>query len=715
MKKISLLIGAFLLTFQFALADEGMWLLPLIQKLNADALKKAGLKITPEDIYSINKSSLKDAVLSFGGGCTGEVISKDGLVLTNHHCGYGTINRLSTLEHNYLQDGFWAMTRQQEIPAPGLSVTFIDRMEDVSAQMNQALANCTTEADRARVSAATSAEIVKKAIGDNKYLQARVTSMYGGNVFYLVVTKSFNDVRFVGAPPSSIGKYGGDTDNWIWPRHTGDFSMFRIYADKDNNPAPYSPSNQPYKPVKHLTISLAGVKEGDFNMIIGIPGRTTRFMTSSEVEEQRDVTNAIGVYVRTIRQEIMLAEMLADPKVQLQYASKYSGSTNYWKKWTGMSETFAKLDVVNRRAGEEKTFQTWVTANPDRISKYGTAVNDINKAVAGRRDVRIQQTYLSESLGNMEIISLAGRMSRFLPILEKGDQKEIQDFITSFKPSALSFFENYHQPLDRKVCVAMIKLFADEIDRADQPSFYTIIRNDYKKSVEAFVNDLFSKSIFATPAKLEAFLKNPSAEALKNDLAFIVFNSISQKSLALAAQVAPFNEQAAKGQRAYIGGALEMNQGKALYPDANSTLRLTFGNVKSYVPRDAVEYKYYTTQRGILEKEDFNWEFEVHPRLKELIKKGDFGRYANEKGELSICFINNLDITNGNSGSPVMNAKGELIGCAFDGNWEAMSADVIFEPELQRCISVDIRYVLWVIDKFGGAGHLINEMTIAAK
>ena len=714
MKKISLLLGAFLLTFQLALADEGMWLLPLIQKLNADGLKKAGLKISPEEIYSINKSSLKDAILIFGGGCTGEVISKEGLVLTNHHCGYGTIQRLSSVEHNYLRDGFWAMTREQEIPAPGLSVTFVDRMEDVSAQMNEALANCTTEAERTKVITAVGDEISKKAVGDSKYLRARVTSMYGGNVFYLVVTKTYNDVRFVGAPPSSIGKYGADTDNWIWPRHTGDFSIFRIYVDKDNNPAAYSPDNQPFKAPRHLAVSLKGIKEGDFNMIIGQPGRTTRFMTSAEVEEQRDVTNEIGVYVRTVRQEIMLADMLADPKVQLQYASKYSGSTNYWKKWTGMSETFAKLDVVSRRAEQERAFEAWVAAHPARQAKYGTAINDINSAVAARRDVRTQLTYLTESLSNMEIVSFAGQARAFLSLLEKGDQKEIQDMVNVVKASANRFFENYNQPTDRKVCVAMIKLFADEIDRADHPSFYTVIRNDYKKSVDAFVNDMFSKSIFASPAKLEAFLANPTAEVLKNDPAFMVSTSILQKGMELTAKSLAFNEQVAKGQRAYIAGIMEMNQGKALYPDANSTLRLTYGHVKSYSPRDAVEYKYYTTQRGVLEKEDpNNWEFELPPSLKELLKKGDFGRYANEKGELPVCFINNLDITNGNSGSPVLNAKGELIGCAFDGNWEAMSGDVIFETELQRCIAVDIRYVLWVIDKFGGAGHLINEMTIA--
>ncbi|MCL2502544.1 MAG: S46 family peptidase, partial [Bacteroidales bacterium] len=461
------------------------------------------------------------------------------------------------------------------------------------------------------------------------------------------------------------------------------------------------------------TISLAGVKEGDFNMIIGQPGRTTRFMTSSEVKEQRDIVNEIGIYARTIYQDIVQADMLADPKVQLQYASKFSGSSNWWKKWTGMSETFAKLDVVNRRAEEEKAFEAWVAAHPTRQANYGTAIGDINNAVAGRRDLRYQQTYLTESLNRMEIVSFAGQLQRFLPILEKGDQKEIQDFITGFRSAATRFFDNYNQPTDRKICVAMLRLYAEEIERADQPSFYQIIRNDYNRSIDAFVNDMFAKSFFATSAKLEAFLQNPTAEALKNDPAFMVNTSIAQKAAALAAQIAPFNEQVSKAQRAYIAGTLERNQGKALYPDANSTLRLTYGHVKSYVPRDAVEYNFYTSHRGILEKEDFNWEFEVPPRLKELLQNKDFGRYANAKGELSICFINNLDITNGNSGSPVLNAKGELIGCAFDGNWEAMSADVIFEPELQRSISVDIRYVLWVVDKFGGAGHLISEMTIA--
>jgi len=714
MKKLCLLFGAFLLTIQLAFADEGMWLLPLIQKLNGDALKKAGLKISPEEIYSINKASLKDAILIFGHGCTGEVISKEGLLLTNHHCGYGIIQRLSTVENNYLQDGFWAMTRQEEIPAPGLSVTFLDRMEDVSVKMNEALKNCNSEAERNRIIASTGNEISKKATEGNNHLQARVVSIYGGNFFYLVVTKTYSDVRFVGAPPSSIGKYGGDTDNWMWPRHTGDFSIFRIYADENNNPASYSPNNQPYKPIKHLTISLKGMQEGDFNMIIGQPGRTTRFMTSNEVKEQRDISNEIGIYVRTQRQEILLADMLADPKVQLQYASKYSSSTNFWKKWTGMNETFARLDVVARRAEEEAAFAKWVAADPARIAKYGNAISDINNAIEGRKDNLYQQRYLSESLNTMEIVSFAGQMLRSLPTLEKGDPKEIQELVANFRTSSARFFENYSQPTDRKVCVAMIKLYADEIDRADQPSFYSIIRNDYKKSVDAFVNDMFSKSFFATPAKFEAFLQNPTADALKNDLAFIVASSLTQKSMELAAQSAPFAQQLAQGQRTYIAGTLEMNQGKALYPDANSTLRLTYGHVKSYSPKDAVTYNYYTTQRGVLEKEDpDNWEFQVPPYLKELFHKGDFGRYANEKGELSICFINNLDITNGNSGSPVLNAKGELIGCAFDGNWEAMSADVIFEPKLQRCISVDIRYVLWVVDKYGGAGHLINEMTLA--
>ncbi|MDR2584721.1 MAG: S46 family peptidase [Prevotellaceae bacterium] len=713
MKKISLFIGALLLTFFSAIADEGMWLLPLIQKLNSDALKKAGLQLSAEDIYSINKSSLKDAILVFGGGCTAEVISKEGLVLTNHHCGYGTIQRLSSMEHNYLKDGFWAMTREEEIPAPGLSVTFLDRMEDVSDQINEAIKDCTTESERNKVIAVTGEEISKIAVGDNKYLRARVVSIYGGNMFYLVVTKTYNDIRFVGAPPSSIGKYGGDTDNWIWPRHTGDFSVFRIYADQENNPAPYDISNQPYSPVKHLTVSLAGMKEGDFHMIIGQPGRTTRFMTSTEVGEQRDITNAITISARTIRQDIMQEDMLADPKVQLQYASKYSGSSNYWKKYTGMNQTFDKLDVAHRRAQEEMAFESWVETDPSRMEKYGTAVSDISNAVKGRRDIRYVQTHISEALMNLELVGFAGQMLRFLPILEKGDQTEIQDFIETLKPAYTRFFENYNQPTDFKVCIAMIQHFANKVTVDDRPTFFQIIRDDFNNSVEDFVHNMFDKSFFATQDKFEAFLQNPSAEALKADPAYIVSTSITRKMSALMIASAPFNEQLAKAQRTYIGGVLEMNQGKALYPDANSTLRLTYGHVKSYMPRDAVEYKFYTTHRGVLEKEDFNFEFEVHPRLKELMKKGEFGRYANQNGELPVCFINNLDITNGNSGSPVLNAKGEIIGCAFDGNWEAMSGDVIFEPELQRCISVDIRYVLWVIEVFGGAGHLVREMTIA--
>lgn len=711
MKKITIVS---LLALIFAIApmraDEGMWLLPLLKKMNINTMQQMGLKLSAEEIYSINNSSIKDAIVHFGGGCTAEIISSEGLLVTNHHCGYGSIQRLSSIEHDYLADGYWAMDRSQELPAEGLTVTFLESMTDVTKDVEKVLKKARTAQDSTEAMKQLEVNLTGKAVGDNKYLRARVYSMYGGNAYYLVVSKVYNDVRFVGAPPSSIGKFGADTDNWMWPRHTGDFSMFRVYADKDNNPAPYSPDNVPYRPKQHLKISLKGIQPNDFTMIIGYPGRTNRFMTQSELVEQRDISNAISIYIRGIRQELMMEDMLADPKVKIQYASKYSGSSNGWKKWMGMNETFAKLNVEARRAQEEKEFKEWVGKKKSRVKKYDDALDKINYAVKERAEALTIYTTLAESVGRIEIMSIASMVNSFYTTPFATD-KEREQYLNMLDRRVAAFYKDYSLPTDRKIAKAMMKIAKERLPEDNLPSLYKEIESKFAGDIDAYVDYVFDNSIFTSDKQV--FEAIAAETSIKEDPAVVLANSFSAVIPPLRAKIASVQKIFDEGKKAYIAGTLEMREGEAIYPDANSTMRLTYGSVLPYSPKDAVVYNYYTTLEGVMQKEDpDNWEFIVPERLKELHKAKDYGKYAMPNGEMPVCFITNGDITGGNSGSPVLNARGELLGLAFDGNWEAMSGDIIFEPELQRCINVDIRYVLFIMDKFGGAGYLLDEMDI---
>ena len=688
-------------------ADEGMWMLPLIQKLNSKEMSKIGFKLSAKEIYDINKASLKDAVLIFGGGCTAEIISKDGLVLTNHHCGYGTIQKLSSVDHNYLQDGFWAKNRDEELPAKGLSVTFLDRFVDVTKATTDALVGVTDSKAKEDTLKALSNRLTTKTIGDNKFLKGRVVSFFGDNQYYLVITKTYNDIRFVGAPPSSIGKFGADTDNWMWPRHTGDFSMFRIYADKNNNPAEYSKDNVPYNPKKFLTISLKGVKQNDPAMILGYPGRTNRFMTSYEVKETSEINNAITILVRGIRQNILMTDMVADPKIRLMYSSKYAGSSNSWKKSIGMNETFAKLKVYERRAAEEKTFTEWVSADPVRVEKYGQALANVKSAIEGRAKLQYTLKYYSEALNSIELISAATRFGpkpNDNPTDGRGGRPNV---------TPADFYKDYNAATDKKVAKAMISLFKEKVPATDLPDLYKTIDTDYKGDIDAYVEAMFSQSVFVSEEKLNAALAGDKKE-MEKDPAFVAGKNISDAMKKYTKEIEQYRSMYTQGQKQYIAGILEMNAGKAIYPDANFTMRLTYGKVLNYSPKDGVIYDYVTTLDGVMEKEDpKNWEFVVPAKLKELYNAKDFGQYALKDGHMPVAFLTNNDITGGNSGSPVLNAKGELIGTAFDGNWESMSGDIIFEPSLQRCINVDIRYTLFIMDKFGEAGYLLNEMKIS--
>ena len=692
MKKLGILLTlAILFGAMPVKADEGMWLLPLLEKLNIKKMQEMGCKLSAEDIYSINNSSLKDAIVHFGGGCTGEIVSDKGLLFTNHHCGYGAIQKLSSVEHDYLKDGYWAKNLSEELPAQGLSVTFIDKFVDVTERLNKAVAKAKNEADYKKRWDKEIEKIKAEATKADPTLTARVTSFYNDNMYLLITSRTFKDIRFVGAPPSSIGKFGADTDNWMWPRHTGDFSVFRVYADKNNNPAEYSEDNVPYVPKQSLKISLKGVKENDYAMIIGFPGRTTRFMSSEEAKETQNINNAISIYVRGEKQNIWMADMEADPKVRIQYSSKYSGSSNGWKKWIGMNETFGKLNVVERRAAEEKAFNEWVAADPKRAEKYGTAVETINNAIKERAEYAYVYRYLSESLSSIELVRA--------PMMAK-------------RPGGLkSFFKDYSVDTDRKLAKKMIAIYKEKVAPEYHPAFFATIEKDFGGSIDAFVDNMFETSPYTSQEKYDAAIA--SGADLSKDITAVINADVRAISEKVMPKMMESNQIINKAKKAYVAGNLEMMGDNASYPDANSTMRLTYSKVLPYSPKDAVVYDYITTLDGVMEKEDpNNWEFVVPEKLKTLWKNKDFGPYALETGKMPVAFLCNGDITGGNSGSPVLNDKGELLGLAFDGNWEAMSGDVIFEPSLQRCINVDIRYVLFIIDKYGDAGYLLEEMNI---
>ena len=698
-KTLAILLAA--LVSLGAMADEGMWLLPLLEKMNIKTMQQMGCRLTADEIYSINHTSLKDAVVIFGNGCTGEVVSGQGLLLTNHHCGYSSIQSLSSVDHDYLKDGYWAMSFGEELPVQGLEVTFLESFTDVTAKVEKALKDCTDAEAERKALGEISNKLAAPLHAADTFVNASVVSFFGGNAYYLIAYKRFKDIRFVGAPPSSIGKFGADTDNWMWPRHTCDFSVFRIYCDKNGNPAEYSADNVPYTPKKALNVSLKGVKDGDFSMIMGYPGSTNRFMTSCEVAEQRDLSNAISIYCRGERQKILLEDMLADPKVKIQYASKYSGSTNGWKKWIGMNEAFAKLGVEERRAQEEQEFIQWVNARKGRQKKYAGALDDIRQAVEARAADRADMIYLRETLANIEIGQIASTLAAYAgdPVADSYLER---------------FYKDYSQPTDRKVAVRMLQIFRDKVGAEALPAVYEPIEKDFGGDIAAFVDDLFEKSAFATKERAEAALKQEdAAQKLAEDPAAKLYDAAVEYYMAKSQATAEARKLLDKGHKAYIAGQLEKKKGAAMYPDANFTMRLTYGKVQSYSPKDGVIYDYYTTLDGVMEKEDpDNWEFVVPARLKELWQAKDYGRYAMPGGKMPACFIMTGDITGGNSGSPVMDADGNLIGLAFDGNWESMSGDIIFEPQLQRCICVDIRYVLFIIDKFGGCSRLIDEMNI---
>ncbi len=693
MKRIVVFLAALTLAFSAA-ADEGMWLLPLIQQMNKKDLKEAGCKLTPQEIYAINKSSLKDAIVHFGGGCTGEMISNQGLLVTNHHCGYGSIQGLSTDEHNYLMEGYWANERAEELPVPGLTVTFLLSMEDVTAQV-----------ESAEQPEEVKKQLIDAAVAKNPGSRGVVTGFYNENVFYLILYRTYTDIRFVAAPPATMGKFGGETDNWMWPRHTCDFSMFRVYADKNNLPADYSLDNVPYRPAKSLKISLKGPQENDYAMIMGYPGRTQRYQTAEQLKQML-AGNRIAIDARTVRQNIMWDAMCADPSVQLKYASKYAGSANGWKKWQGEELAFKNLGIIEREEQKEAALKAWIEADPARKAKYGTPIEDIAAYVHKNAPDRRAVSLITEAPYRIELVGLFGNlMNTYSRELQRGVDDETA--LNTAKKRIQRTYRDYVVDLDRKEAVALLDFYRQNAKPEDFPE---IPEQDFATmDLNAYVADLFDKTMFTDYDKVAAASKDEIFADPAAGLYYAIMGKLTPHYNAMYASDATAFDKASKN---FAAALMEWQKGQAMYPDANSTMRLTYGHVLPYSPKDGLKYLHYTTLKGVMEKEDpTNPEFIVPAKVKQLYEAGDYGRWADADGTLHTCFLTNNDITGGNSGSPVLDARGNLIGLAFDGNWESMSSDVMFEPDLQRCICVDIRYVLWMVEKYGGATNLINELT----
>ena len=695
-----------------AQADEGMWLLQLLKEQNSiELMKKQGLKLEADDLYNPNGVSLKDAVGIFGGGCTGEIISPEGLILTNHHCGYGAIQQHSSVEHDYLTDGFWAMSRAEELPTPGLKFRFVHRIVDITDLVNQKVKAGEVDETTAMTSPflrkIAQEELAKSDLNGKPGIVAQALPFYAGNKFYLIYYKVYSDVRMVAAPPSSVGKFGGETDNWMWPRHTGDFSIFRIYADKNGEPADYSADNVPLKTPKFLPISIKGLNEGDYAMIMGFPGSTERYLTQSEVRQMMTAQNQAMIDMRTAYLDVLKRFMAQDDRIRIQYANKFAGSSNYWKNSIGMNKAIIDNDVLGTKAEQEKKFAAFAQGKPE----YEGVVEKIDAIVEKATPILRRFMYLNEGLRTIEFGCPPAVMDKIKEALETKNDSLLEVGKKQLEAAYENIYNKDYSPMvDEAVAIAVLPALAQKLKPEELPDCYRLIVGEYKGR---FVQEMFNNSILSSRENLDRFLKKPTVKAIEKDLATIYSRSKLAKLQETAQELAQATEGLDLLHKAYIRGLNEMNLPTPSYPDANFTIRLTYGNVKSYDPKDGVHYKYFTTTDGILQKEDpENPEFVVPAKLKELIQKKDFGRYAMADGTMPVCFLTTNDITGGNSGSPVIDGEGNLIGCAFDGNWESLSGDINFDDNLQRCIALDIRYMLFILEKLGGCKHLIDEMTI---
>ena len=701
MKKILLLITAALMTLG-AKADEGMWLPSLISQRIVDMQGK-GCHLSAEDIYNVNKASLKDAVVLFGRGCTGELISPEGLLLTNHHCGYSYIQKHSSVEHDYLKDGFWAMSRDKELPNNGLTVRFLERMEDVTSIVLKGYDPQMSEKEREDLVQKNSAILSNKVRDKKKGIYGKVEALYYGNQYFLFVYREYTDIRLVGAPPSSIGKFGGDTDNWMWPRHTGDFSIFRIYADKNNNPAEYSQDNVPYKPKKYLHISTAGIKEGDFTMVYGFPGRTQEYIHSEGVRYIEETGDPHKIALRTIRLQIMDKHMKQSQKVRIQYSSKYAGVSNAWKKWQGEVKGLKKMKTVATKQAYEEEFARWAKGG-----EFDGVLERIEDIYSQARTCMYAVDYFNEAIMSCELLKYAPDACSI-----GGTDEILGSFIDieGTRHEAEKHFKDYHMPIDKEIFAAMTAEFDRNIPKDIQPEYFKEQMSRYGNA-ETWADSLFAQSRFTS---LESVIS--LTDFVNNDPAITLHNRMQDWVLPYKAKIKELNEALMLAYRDYMRGqmvyARTQRQARDFYPDANLTLRVAYGHIQGYSPADAIYYKPTSTMKGIMEKDNPEiFDYDIPQRLRDLYAARDFGPWTDETGFVPVCFLATNHTTGGNSGSPVLNGKGELIGLNFDRVWEGTMSDLVFDPEICRNISLDIRYVLFTIDKVAGAGHLIEEMTI---
>jgi hypothetical protein len=716
MKKNVLLL-LLLLTVKFARADEGMWLPYLLgQQVYNDMVKK-GLKLTKDQLYSINKASLKDAIVIFGGGCTGEIVSNQGLIFTNHHCGYDAIATASSVEHNYLKNGFYALDKQQEIPSKTLSVQFLVKVDDVTAKVEEALKGLSGQ-DRVQAQQKITTDIVTQAIAGTNY-EAKVLPMFKGNQFLLFVYERYKDIRLVGTPPESIGKFGGDTDNWEWPRHTGDFSVFRVYADKDGKPAEFSRDNVPLKPKYFLPVSIKGVKENDYAMIFGYPGGTNRYESSEGVKLKISTENPAIVTLRAVRLKYMFDQMKKDPAIKLKLASSYAGIANYWKFYDGETQQLVKYNVLEQKQEQEATFQKWAKGKPE----FENVFTDYTKAYKEWVPYTKHRIYINEGILGSPIAAFAASLQAVeKALVQSGTTSDvIKQSIQAADKARTAFLAQEDKTSDQKILAATCRMFYTDIPSAQHPiGFYDAVKAkfgslDDDNTYRLWAAALMSGSMILNDTRWKAFITNPDAVTLQTDPAFTYSSAFIKNYVSKYLPVYnQFNTQNNDLGRIYLKGLLQMEPNKKWYPDANFSMRLSYGQVKSYAPRDAVAYDYVCTMKGVMEKyKPGDYEFDLPENYVELYKKKDFGQYKDlRKNDIVTCFITTNDITGGNSGSPVLNANGELIGLAFDGNYEALSHKIQFDPVYNRTICVDVRYVLWCIDKLGGAPNIINELKL---
>lgn len=717
-RKLTGTIAIILISISSLLAGEGMWIPLFLQQNNEAEMKAMGMRISAKDIYDINNASLKDAIVLFGGGCTGEIVSEQGLLFTNHHCGYGVIQSHSTLEHDYLSKGFWAASKADELPGGRTTATLLVYMEDVTTASLDGVLPAMGEKERSDKIAANIKAIVAKAIEGTHY-KAYVRPFFYGNQYFLFVTEVFEDVRLVGAPPSSIGKFGGDTDNWMWPRHTGDFSVFRIYAGKDNKPAPFSKDNVPYKPRKHLSISLKGVKEGDFTFVFGYPGQTQEYLFSDAVSMTVVSENPVAIRLRETRLGIMDQYMSQDPAVRIQYSAKYAGVANFWKKMIGENRGVKRMDAIRVKEEMEASFTRWLAEDPLRSSAYAGLLPAFESTYAELIPLNLGFTYFLEAGHAIELVRFTMGYTRLVTMCKDASskQEDIDAYVANLKKNIPGFFKDYHAPVDRQVMLALLSEYSAGLPSAELPSVFSYIESKFKGDYEAYANHVFSRSVLADRSRLEAFLgsfKRADYKKLMKDPAYMLAESIYGNYWdRLSPRITVLESRLDSLYRIYMKARMEMEPARRWYPDANSTLRVTYGKIQGYYPADAVSYNWYTTLDGVMEKDNPDvYDYVVDPRLKELYASKDYGIYAAADGKMHTCFIASNHTTGGNSGSPVLDADGYLIGINFDRNWEGTMSDLIYDPDQCRNISLDIRYVLFIIDKFAGASHLIGELDI---